>query len=343
MNSKKKFVKPVYLVVSMIILVGLSACTNQDEYIGYCIDLAYDNKTGRMLVTTGGAEMIHVLDVSDGRLDYGTTCYTEKANQSILVRNDRAFVGASGGLAIYDISGDTPVETWSQGLSEEIPGMGLFIDGDVLYLTTGLAGKTVYVFDIAHPDAPTLLSSKDTLFNPWDVWVKNNYAYVGDDKLGIVVYDVTDPSLPTEVGAVAWSETTNIPEIVRGEGNIVCTAAGVNGLLVLDITDPVNPVVASQYNPGESYYGEGICIKDGIIYATIGNADNDSQSSLVILDARDPYSLSVMSSYPLQDWPEGVCLVGNHLYVALTRSGVLSFDVTDREKPVLVDVFSSLK
>jgi hypothetical protein len=86
-----------------------------------------------------------------------------------------------------------------------------------------------------------------------DLWVWGNVAYLGtfmDDKLR--VFDISDPANPVltdsiQVDARRINDVMANPE----EGFAIMTREGasnrVNGIVILDITDPLHPRVASEY------------------------------------------------------------------------------------------------
>ncbi|HET6361067.1 MAG TPA: hypothetical protein VFH11_03315 [Gemmatimonadota bacterium] len=86
-----------------------------------------------------------------------------------------------------------------------------------------------------------------------DLWVWGEVAYLGtfmDDKLR--VFDISDPANPVltdsiQVDARRINDVTANPE----EGFAIMTREGasnrVNGIVVLDISDPLHPTIASEY------------------------------------------------------------------------------------------------
>lgn len=122
-----------------------------------------------------------------------------------------------------------------------------------IYDGTVFLGSTtaLYILDISHPAAPTILSQSDRLngigFTGCDpVAVKDNYAYstikIIENVCGtistqsaLVVYDITNKSAPVVVGTYPL----NIPNGLGYKDNylFICDE-GSDQLLVFDITDP---------------------------------------------------------------------------------------------------------
>jgi len=128
-------------------------------------------------------------------------------------------------------------------------------------------------------------------------------------------------------------------EIVRGEGRIACVAAGKHGLVVVDVSNPEAPTVAGRYKSGEEGYGEGLSVRDGLVYLANGNNDHPNENGLIVVDVRHPRDLKVRGKCLFPAWVEGVCLAGHWAFVTNTRAGVRSIDVSDPNHPSLTDSF----
>jgi hypothetical protein len=167
------------------------------------------------------------------------------------------------------------------------------------------------------------------------------------------IIDVSVPAQPQQVGLVTWAERYQTAEIVRGEGNVVYVAASRHGLIIIDISYPIQPVVASRYRPARIGYAEGLAVRDGIVYMTIrsrlklGKGESavvipTIENGFHILDTRNPYSPVILGKVRFQGMVEGVHLADEIAYVANAFLGVRSIDVSNPPKPVLIDSFNAL-
>ena len=107
--------------------------------------------------------------------------------------------------------------------------MGLYIDGDLLYLAAGEDG--FYVFDISAPEAPIPISHYEAVDQPWDVWTNQGWVYLADLTVGLVLLDARLPEEPKKVGKLTWDVDEPMAEVVHGQGGFVSIAAGKNGLV----------------------------------------------------------------------------------------------------------------
>jgi len=308
--------------------------------VGYCFDAAFHEKTNRLYVTAGAAGT-HVLDVNEGNFQFITTVQDGGYHRNLKISGDRAFVAdAERGLVVYDITEKIPIRTWQQQ-EQNVSGMGIYLHDNYAYLAEGKEG--LYIFDVSNPDNPRRVSVCKTNADAWDVWVSDKYAYVADLQKGVTVLDVSQPSQPQKVALVTWDKMEPMAEIIRGEGKTVYVAAGKHGLVVLDISNPLEPKVISTYKSGPGGFGEGLCVKNSMVYLSNGNKENKDENGLIIIDAKNPHSLEVKGRCTFGNWVEGVCLAINHAFVTNTYSGVRSIDVSDPNNPQLVDSIGAVK
>ena len=313
----------------------------EDKFMGYCFDVALDERGNKLCVAAGDAGMF-VFHVQDGELHFITNVRGEGYYRNLKIAGDRLFLAdCDRGLVVYDISGDVPVKTWAQGKQGKGMGMGIHVEGRRAYLAWGKEGLAI--FDITDPDSPKLIGHCASLDDAWDVWVKGGYAYVAELDEGIVAIDVSDPAKPKRIGVTTWDQKKPTPEIVRGEGNALFVAAGPHGLVALDLSDPGHPHLASIFHPSEGSFGEGLCVRDGLVYLANGHGGSRQENGLIVVDARKLDSLKELGRCCFLGWVEGVCLSGAHAFVANTFSGVRSVNIAEPAKPLLKDSFGPIR
>ncbi len=314
----------------------------KDKNMGYCFDVALDERRNKLYVAGANVGMF-VFRVQDGELHFITSLREEGEcyYRNLKIAGDRLFLAdGDRGLVVYDISGDVPVKTWAQGKDVKSVGMGIHVEGRRAYLA--MANEGLAIFDIDDPDSPKLIGHCASLDDAWDVWVKGGYAYIAELDEGIVTIDVSDPAKPKRIGVTTWIEKKPTPEIVRGEGNALFVAAGPHGLVALDLSDPGHPRLASIFHPSEGSFGEGLCVRDGLVYLANGHGGSRQENGLIVVDARKLDSLKELGRCCFLDWVEGVCISGAYAFVTNTRSGVRSVNIIDPAKPVLKDSFGPI-
>lgn len=341
MKSFKIIIATIAIALQLVIVANTSALDKgRNRNMGYCFDAAFHEKTNRLYVAAG-SKGTHVFEVSNGKLNYITTNYEGGYHRNIKISGDRAFLAdARRGLVVFDITQKIPVCTWKQS-QQNVSGAGIDLQNNRAYLAAN--DKGICIFDISNPDSPKHLSTCKTYADAWDVWVSGHYAYVADLQKGLTVVDVSQPSQPRLVSHVTWDETKSMAEIVRGEGQKVYIASGKHGLVVLDISNPLNPRVLSKYKSGPGGFGEGLCIRNGVVYLSNGNNENNDENGLIIIDAQNPRSLRVKGKCTFLGWVEGVCLAGDYAFITNTGSGVRSIDISHPNHPHLVDSYGPIR
>ncbi|MFX0167963.1 MAG: fibronectin type III domain-containing protein [Candidatus Hodarchaeota archaeon] len=188
------------------------------------------------------------------------------------------------GLKISNVS--DPYSPFIQG-SVNTPGnaTSVLVDGTIAYVADGPSG--VQVVDVSDPNSPTIIGSYDTAGNARNLALQGHTLFVADGTNGLVILDVADPTHPTYVdrailpytydvdlygGDVVVATNTGVYTLrigynlaalpligtylafeawdVRVQGDVAYVAAGPDGFLTLDVSDPSNPVLLDQYDPG---------------------------------------------------------------------------------------------
>jgi len=173
--------------------------------------------------------------------------------------------------------------------------------------------------------------------------VHDGFAYIAGLHSGMIVINVSNPTDPRYVGTTTWTDRYQSAEIIRGEGNTVYIAAGSKGLISIDVSDPLHPVVASIYCPTRIGYAEGLAVRDGIVYLALGSEVfniSTFENGLHILDTTNPYTPKLVGKVRFLDWVEGVYVDGSFAYIANTRTGARSIDIHDPHQPYVVDTFN---
>ena len=343
----------VILTAFFFIKIGWVITGDKDidkKRMGYCFDVATSEDESRLFVAAGNRGL-HIFDLDHGRMMYTTTYYDDGYYRNLKVAKDRAYVADSRrGLVVLDISGSVPRTSWIQ--SNSSGAAGLHLEGNKVYLAA--YEKGLQIFDISNPDAPALVSTLSTGDYSWDVWAQDGFAYIADFNLGVSVADVSSPEAPQLVGTVTWADRYPSAEIIRGEGDTIFVAASDHGLIVIDISEPREPVIASSYHPIRIGNAEGLAVSDGILYLaqgselelSVGEAQIEFATTidngLHIINTTDPYAPQLISKVNFMGWVEGVHIAGKYVYIANGFNGVRSIDVDDTANPSIIDSFLSL-
>jgi hypothetical protein len=270
-----------------------------------------------------GYEEIQAIDISDPtqpRL-VGPRVYVGWL-YDLQVDGDYLFAVGSGswdqGLSIIDIS--DPASPFEVGFLDSLGWVGEVMVSGVRAFVRDLQGHGTIV-DASDPAHPVKLGD----FGGWVIrgmGVAGDYLYVGEELLGVLVFDIADPAAPREAATyITWS---NLPALAV-EGDRVCIVDLYSGLNLIDVSDPGKPVDMGSYvTPGRPY---GLHMRDDLAFVA------DSYKGLTIVDIADPYEPQGIGFVATPKFAHDVDLAGDIAHVAASDAGVRVIDMSDASAP----------
>jgi hypothetical protein len=196
------------------------------------------------------------------------------------------------------------------------------------------AGETVHVFDVADPTNPTPVGAFVGLTQAADIEVVDGYAFVLDFADGLITLDLSDPANPIQIDAYDIINGALYNELAT-DGYTLAIAAGVDGTLFLDVSDPSFAILADQYFRA-SAYPIGVWMFEGLTFT------ESWSGGIGIFDAWNPYDpqLILPEYISLND----IAVVGNTLYGLPTfgyNDRVWISDISDPSDPELISMTNS--
>ncbi|MDJ0785704.1 MAG: choice-of-anchor Q domain-containing protein [Myxococcota bacterium] len=187
----------------------------------------------------------------------------------------------------------------------------LLVEGDTLWIAAGTCG--VIRADVSDPRAPVFLDRFDTPgFAVEIAQVEgSDELFVADHFSGLRSYDKTDPANVVELAEILTADFTVSPPFERAvlavelgvrQGRTLAYVAAVDGVFVVDVTDPLLPEVEGEFLTS----GPG-CVPAGCL-PTFSILDPVQQANLVFL----PHQLHVD---------------GERALVPAFRAGLMELDV----------------
>lgn len=180
---------------------------------------------------------------------------------------------------------------------------------------------------------------------PVSISIQGNYAYIAADLGGIRVIDISNPSNLLEVGHIDEFFTiepvpgAHIYGIAVDGNRAYASYLGAymriiyTGIIVLDISDPVNPKEIGSYNTmaddWEFFYK--LQAKGNIVFATKANG------GFYILDATDPKNVYIKSFLNLNGFANNLMIENELAYVSVypwysgdnARKGIAIIDISN--------------
>jgi len=153
------------------------------------------------LTGSGASPFLAVVDISDP-FNPVVRSFVLLGGRSVHVSGDWAYVAATDGLDVYDVS--DPDEIVHAGSASEMASSpsAIYVSGNRAFVTMESSNALV-IYDIANPGAPVALGSSPTgsLLRPVSVMVSGDHAFVAcegeaatSENNGVVVFDVSDPA-----------------------------------------------------------------------------------------------------------------------------------------------------
>ena len=139
---------------------------------------------------------------------------------------------------------------------------------------------------------------------------------------GLIVVDIFDPAYPEQIGVFPTSGSDRDVFISQGYAYV----ASWNGLRVLDVSNPEDPVVVGLYDPG---YINSVVIIGSYAYVT-------SHIGAYIVDVSEPTNPVLTGTYEAPGPGADITVSGNFAYVADGNFGLRVVDVTDPTNPIEV-------
>jgi len=228
-------------------------------------------------------------------------------------------------------SGYRLVSTFAiEGYAEDIE-----VAGDLVLIAASQGG--LVLVDVSDPSSPSYLGMGPTGFSATGCAYapQDQIGYVTDGSRGAVLYRLTDPTVPEDVGYCEATSTQDIVvvETIPGQLHHVYGADGVGDFQVWTATynpgydlwfgNPVN----SPSTPGSA---RGICIQDTLVFLAM------EEVGLTIFEVSTPTAPQEIGHVDTPGEARAVAVEGDYVYVADWRQGLAIVDISDPTSPVIV-------
>jgi len=206
--------------------------------------------------------------------------------------------------------------------------------GDILIVSAMIQGIEVY--DISNPENLNHLTNFTLSSGGGGGGTKancvraiGNYAYFTSSN-GLYVVNISNPNNPVNLGSI--SGTSNlILENLDLEENILAVCAHTDGVLLYDISDPVNPSYTATIDADNAW---AVVISGGFIYIANNN-------KILIADISDVNNPTQIGSIETSNAVKDIAVTDEYMYVALGSDGVDIFNLNDPQSPQLLDNYNT--
>lgn len=276
------------LTSDSIVIVNIEDPENPysiEEYAFKGTNLGYSNGT-LMVVKSFDYDIIPGIDIfnidANQQIEPIANYYTDKA-KDVYIHGNYAFV-ANGFNGMKIINIENPANPFS--VSDCLQGNGateLLVDNGIAYVRTYYGFKIIDVSDVYNPNElggvmwPNYVE-EDVLYA---IEKYGDYLYIGGDWFSnILVYDVSDPNNPENVGQFPVNDWC--PDLAIFDDHLYATGYW-GGLMIFDLTNPVFPPIAGYYPMAMS---SRIAVGEDMAIVT-GAVDPNSYGGVEIFDLTD--------------------------------------------------------
>ncbi len=252
------------------------------------------------------------------------TVYTDGLANGVEVRFPYMYVGDVYGFSVWDISDPVDVQylggftrQFEEGYQERL----VYRDG---YVYVAAYSNGLQIIDVSDPEHPAIIAQQKTSGYAWELAIKKNAVFIMD-FFSMSIMDITHKDAPlvkTHFDALFALDIAIQDDFAY--------LGYVDGLMVLDIRDPFNPVIVSDIGPTGGGTAEAIAIEDH--YAFVGH-----NTYVEIYDISIPLHPIQISFFTPPGHPRKLIVDGNFLYTVLDENGFLVTNITDPTHPVVVD------
>ena len=243
----------------------------------------------------------------------------------------------------------------------------ILVDGSIGYVANGISG--VAVLDLSSPIIP-VIGSIDTPGNAERLALLGDCLVVADRSGGARIIDVSNPYVPRFVascnvdaydvafygdtlvigasdGVYTWQvgEFSSLSHVgtysgyeawdVRVRGDVAYVAAGSDGLLTLDVSDPSSPVLLDRNFSIANFYRKLDVQGQIAVVADYGNG-------IHVFDVSSPGNIQFLNSCSLS-YATDVFISGEVVYVADGTDGVCIYNISNpNDIPSQITSFSGL-
>ncbi len=309
------------------------------------------------------SNLMHVVNISTPTNPVLARSYPLNGGYELVIRGDYAYVAAAtNNLQILDVR--DPLNPAVAG-SFSPPGVysiyNLSLDWPYLYHNYG----TARILDVSDPAS---VHVEGTMSIGGLVCAADGKAYVGGNG-SLFVVNVTTPSAPDVIGS---NDVLCFAYDVVVRDSYAYIAAGADGLLTVDISDPAIPVIVATNRMGYTVYWLDISgdylyaadngvsvfslsdpaapsflnrvsynssqIRDLRVHSNFvycADFDRLSTNRLRILDISNPASPRHVFGTNISDIAKGIDVRGNYAYLAAGTNGLLIFDIITKTNAVL--------
>jgi len=264
---------------------------------------------------------------------------------------DFLYAGAAYRTGLFVIDARDPANPRVVSVSGDRPVRAISISGNRAFVgaqdDNSLAGKAgIQVFDITTPEAPVPISFTDTLgyaitslAASGNILFASEYSGGRDGAGGLLIFDVSNPSLPIQVGRLS-PQQHDLGRVALVDENHV---AILDSLFIqqpwqtkyfLQIVDVSNPAAPARIGSVEVHNLADITVAGPLVYLTA------EEAGLQVVDISDLTAPRIVAVYDSPGTAWGVSVSGSRAFLADGEAGLQVLDIGTPANPRLLGSYT---
>lgn len=211
---------------------------------------------------------------------------------------------------------------------------GLVLAGDtVIAASAGYRGLQVY--DVTDPASAALKGDLVTAFSPQRLVALGDRAYAPAGFAGVQIFDISDPKSPVLIGYGGTPGfAVDVAPFVKDGRTFLAVAESDIGVRLLDATETDDVTDLGTLDLGPDTNGAAAVHVEG---DRIAAGDGPRFVIVELPDPLSPSTQKVLGSFDVGRPVTDLVLEGDVLYVAKSRWGIATYDVSNPAAPALAD------
>lgn len=269
--------------------------------------------------------------------DPNDTTQPKNFYKTILSGSTLYVAGGGGGFVILDVT-NLEQPTLTSILNRADGGYGGVISitaiGSAVYLCTEF--RDLYKIDVSDPAAPTEVAEFDVQpYHSLDIDSNGSTIVLANRDFGLRILDASSATI-NQIGTV---ESIGQIQDCQGSGDYAYVAGYHQGLQILNVADPQNPIrIATVGLEGNV---NGVYVRGNLVYTAEVDRVADTGGYLEIIDVSSAAEPAVMGTLELPGRPFDVVVDGTTAYVAVQTEGIAVVDVSQPATPVLISLLDT--
>ncbi|GAI47314.1 unnamed protein product, partial [marine sediment metagenome] len=197
----------------------------------------------------------------------------------------------------------------------------------LLYIAIGPYG--LWIYNVANPYAPVRLGTCDTE-DAIGVAVSGNYAYVADYDSGLVIIDISQPSVPVKVGSLYMGGCARDVAVLDTFAYVAARK-----LHIVNIANPLSPLLIDTWNPhGGNEDIMQVAVQGNFVYLA------NFFLGFWIVDVTNPQS-PVSADSIFHGLALDITVNGNYAYGAADERGIVIINIMDPYNTYIEDTLNT--